>query len=152
MELSEYLPPQLVKVPLGAGDKSAAIAELVDLIAEQGLTKRRDQLLAAVMEREAQKTTGIGRGFAVPHAKTDAIDNMTIAIGKMGEPIEFDAIDGKPVTLIALIASPTSETRLHMQALARLSRLVMSQDTYEKMLVAQSAEDLHKLAINGVAG
>jgi len=152
MELSEYLPPQLVKVPLAAGDKSAAIAELVDLIAEQGLTKRRDQLLAAVMEREAQKTTGIGRGFAVPHAKTDAIDNMTIAIGKLDQPIEFDAIDGKPVTLIALIASPTSETRLHMQALARLSRLVMSQETYENMLNAQSAEDLHKLAINGVGG
>lgn len=152
MELAEYLPLQLVKVPLGAPDKSAAIAELVDLIAALGLTKRRDQLLAAVMEREAQKTTGIGRGFAVPHAKTDAIDNLTIAIGKVSEPIEFDAIDGKPVSLIALIASPTSETRLHMQALARLSRLIMNQECYDKMLAAKSAEDLHTLAINGAAG
>src|SRR5438552_9172032 len=100
MKLSDHLSLPLVKVPLVATDKSQAITRLVEAIAEQGLTANRDQLLEAVFERESQRTTGIGRGFAIPHAKTDAVSRLVISFGRLAEPIDFASIDGQPASLI----------------------------------------------------
>ena len=145
MKLTEYLPPSLVRVPLRATDKSQAITELVDLLAEQGFTDGRDQLLDAVLEREAQRTTGIGRGFAIPHAKCDAVDRLAVAFGRAAEPIDFGAIDGQPVSLVALLASPTNATSLHIQALARLSRMVTNEAILDALLSAEDAAALHRV-------
>lgn len=145
MKLTEFGSPSLVKVPLSADDKIGAITELVDLVAQQKLTQNRDALLAAVLERESQRTTGIGRGFAIPHAKSDSVSRLIIALGRTVRPIDFAAIDGRPVQLIALLASPTSATSLHIQALARLSRLVSNPSILEKLLAAPDAKSLFDL-------
>lgn len=145
MKLIEFLSPSLVRVPLGSDDKISSITEMVDLLAAQNMTQSRDGLLAAVLEREAQRTTGIGRGFAIPHAKSDAVSRMVIALGRTVKPIEFAAIDGRPVQLIALLASPTNATSLHIQALAKLSRLVTNATVLEKLLAAPTAQALYDL-------
>ena len=152
MKLTEYLPPSLVVVPLRATDKSQAITELVDLLAEQGFTDGRDQLLDAVLEREAQRTTGIGRGFAIPHAKCDAVDRLAVAFGRAAEPIDFSAIDGQPVSLVALLASPTNATSLHIQALARLSRMVTNEAILDALLSAEDAAALHRVIAENDTG
>jgi fructose-specific phosphotransferase system IIA component len=143
MKLTDYLPPSLVKVPLASRDKQSAITELVDLIHQQGLSSSRDALLQAVLEREAQRTTGIGRGFAIPHAKCESVSQLVIAFGRAAAPIDFAAIDGKPVQLIALLASPAGSTSLHIQALAKLSRLVTNGSVFEELLAATSAGELY---------
>ena len=143
MKLTDHLSRPLVKVPLDAKDKTQAITELVDMVAEQNLTDARDLLLEAVIEREAQRTTGIGRGFAIPHAKCDAVDRLVIAFGRAAEPIDFAAIDGQPVTLIALLASPTNATSPHIQALARLGRLVTNATVLEGLLSAKTADEFY---------
>lgn len=145
MKLTDYLSRPLVKVPLDAKDKTQAITELVDMVAEQNLTDARDLLLKAVIEREAQRTTGIGRGFAIPHAKCDAVDRLVIAFGRAAEPIDFSAIDGQPVTLIALLASPTNATSPHIQALARLGRLVTNATVLEGLLSAKTADEFYNV-------
>jgi len=145
MKLTDHLSLPLVKVPLAATEKRQAITELVSVIAEQSLTERRDQLLDAVLEREAQRTTGIGRGFAIPHAKCDAVDHLTIAFGRAANPIDFAAVDGQPVTLIALLASPVSATSSHIQALARLSRLVTNATVMEHLLAAPDADAFFRI-------
>jgi mannitol/fructose-specific phosphotransferase system IIA component (Ntr-type) len=145
MKLTDHLPPQLVKVPLLAKDKTAAITELVDLMISHGVSDDREQLLAAVLERESQRTTGIGRGFAIPHAKTDAVGRLVIALGRPAAPLDFGAIDGQPVRLIALLASPTKATSIHIQALAKLSRLVTNAAVMESLLSAASADRLHQI-------
>lgn len=152
MKLADVLPKDLVCVPLAATNKEDAIKELVDLMASKGRAERRDELLGAVMEREAQRTTGIGRGFAVPHAKTDAVRTMVIALGKTREPIEFDSIDGKPVSLIALLASPTSYTQEHMQALTALSRLITNEKAYQGLVEAPDADSLYNIAVESANG
>jgi fructose-specific phosphotransferase system IIA component len=139
MKLTDHLTAALVKVPLVSTDKNGAITELVDLIAGQGLTRDRETLLRSVLERETQRTTGIGRGFAIPHAKCDAVDKLIIALGRASKPIDFASVDGKPVELMALLASPTSATSAHIQALAKLSRLVTNGPTFEKLLSATSS-------------
>lgn len=152
MKLADVLPRELVCVPLVATNKHDAITELVDLMAAKGRTDRRDELLGAVMEREAQRTTGIGRGFAVPHAKTDAVRSMVIALGKTSVPIDFESIDGKPVLLIALLASPASSTQEHMQALTTLSRLIMNEKAYQGLVDAIDADSLYHTAIESSNG
>jgi fructose-specific phosphotransferase system IIA component len=145
MRLTDHLPLSLVKVPLDSRDKAGAIAELVDLLAENGITRDRDSLLAAVMERERARTTGIGRGFAIPHAKCDCVSQLVIALGRAPQPIDFAAIDGQPVQLIALLASPTRATSAHIQALAKLSRLVTNATVWQEILGATTAADLHRI-------
>ncbi|MEK6643976.1 MAG: PTS sugar transporter subunit IIA [Planctomycetota bacterium] len=145
MKLTDHLKLPLVKVPLSAKDKIAAITELVDLVVASGATSQREALLASVMERESQRTTGIGRGFAIPHAKCDAVSELVIALGRTSQPLDFGAIDGKPVELIAFLASPTKATSLHISALAKLSRLVINSSVMESLLAAKTAERVFQI-------
>ncbi len=145
MKLTDHLPRALIKVPLPATDKTQAITQLVDLLAEQSYTEQRDLLLQAVLEREAQRTTGIGRGFAIPHAKCDAVSKIVIAFGRPAEPIDFAAIDGQPVSLIALLVSPIHATSTHIGALTRLSRLVSNGAALEGLLSAADADEVYEI-------
>ena len=145
MKLTDHLSLQMVKIPLDSVDKTEAITELVTLLVSEAKVERGDELLQAVLEREAQRTTGIGRGFAIPHAKCDAVNKLLIAFGRAKEPIDFAAVDGQPVRLIALLASPTNATSPHIQALAKLSRLVTNAAVMERLLAAENNEAFYKI-------
>src|SRR5512140_660449 len=124
MRLSEILKPENIKVSLQARSKTEAITELVDVLAANGELQEKGKVLDAVLEREATRTTGIGNGLAIPHGKCAGVDHLVVAIGKPETPIDFESIDGRPVNLIVLLASPPDQTGPHIQALARISRLM----------------------------
>lgn len=142
MKLSDYLTPALVRVPLVARTKRAAIEELVDLIAAAGRTHDRNRLLDCVLAREAQRTTAIGKGLAIPHAKCDACGALVVALGVPAAPLEFEAIDGQPVRLVVLLASAMAQASLQIQVLARLSRLAMDGPAFQRLVAAPSAAEL----------
>ncbi|MFO0972831.1 MAG: PTS sugar transporter subunit IIA [Phycisphaerae bacterium] len=142
IRLCDYLTPDLVKLPLAAHTKSAAIEELVDLVAAAGRTHARDRLLACVLAREAQRSTAVGKGLAIPHAKCDATGEMVVALGVPAAPLPFDAIDGQPVRLIALLASPLAQASLQIQLLARLSRLALASQVFDQITAAPTPADL----------
>ncbi|MHC4608887.1 MAG: PTS sugar transporter subunit IIA, partial [Planctomycetota bacterium] len=125
MKLTDLLSPACVRVPLEATDKVGAITELLDLLGENGKLRDRDAVLQAVLAREATRSTGIGYGLAVPHGKSPACPRLAIAIGKPAKPIDFESKDGEPVNIIVLLASPPDQTGPHIQALARISRLML---------------------------
>lgn len=133
MRLSEILKPQNIKIPLEAKTKNDAIAELVSLLATNGEVKEPKKVLDSVLDREATRTTGIGNGLAIPHGKCAGVDHLVVAIAKPETPIEFDSIDGRPVNLIVLLASPPDQTGPHIQALARISRL-MNVDAFRQAM------------------
>ena len=124
MELSEILDLKCVKVPLKAVEKYQAIAELIDLLSQADYIDNYQEVLKAVVEREAVRSTGVGQGFAIPHAKTDAIKKIVMAIGQTESPIDFESIDGQPVRMIILLISPSSQTGPHIQTLAKISRIM----------------------------
>ena len=124
MRLTEILKPQNIKVPLEATAKADAIGELVNMLAANGEVKDPRKVLDAVLEREATRTTGIGNGLAIPHGKCHGTDHLVMAIGRPKTPIDFQAIDGRPVNLIWLLTSPPDKTGPHIHALARISRLM----------------------------
>src|ERR1700753_2669454 len=124
MRLTDILKPTNIKVPLVATVKTEAIGALVTLLKENGEVTHAKKVLNSVLEREATRTTGIGNGLAIPHGKCAGVDHLVIPIGKPEAPIEFESIDGRPVNLIVLLASPPDQTGPHIQALARISRLM----------------------------
>jgi fructose-specific phosphotransferase system IIA component len=145
MNLTEILTPACVKVPLTATDKKAAINELVDVLASAGKVGDAPGLKAAVWARETTRTTGIGHALAIPHGKAPGISTLCMAIGKPAQPIDFNSIDGKPVRLVVLLASPVERTNDHIQALAKVSRLMASEEFRNKIYAASSAEELLSL-------
>ena len=143
MELSKILTEDHVRVPLSATDKSAAITELIDLLAAQGGLIDRDGALDAVLKREAERTTGIGYGLAIPHGKSNGCKDLVIAAGKPAEPIDFQSVDGRPVKFIVLLVSPPDQTGPHIQALAKISRLMNIEQFRSKIEDVTTAQELH---------
>ena len=143
--MTEILQPTCVKVPLEAKDKKAAITELVDLLSSNGQLVDRDAVLEAVMLREQTRSTGIGSGIAIPHGKCNSVKELVMAIGIAGEPIDFESVDGKPVTIIILLVSPSDQTGPHIQALARISRLMLDEEFKQRLEGARSAEEVYEL-------
>jgi fructose-specific phosphotransferase system IIA component len=145
MTLTEVLQPSCVKVPLESKDKKSVITELVDLLDANKLLLDRETVLKAVLAREQTRSTGIGSRIALPHGKCDAVKELVIAVGIAAEPIDFESIDGKPVTIIILLVSPANQTGPHIQALAKISKLMLDEEFKQKLEKATSAEQVYEL-------
>jgi len=148
MRLSDILKIQTIKVPLQAKNKKDAITELVQVLADAKEVKDAQVLLASVLEREATRTTGIGNGLAIPHGKCHGVDHLVVAIGKPETPIDFESIDKRPVNLIVLLASPPDQTGPHIQALARISRLMNVEAFRQAMRNATSAQQVYDAVVS----
>ncbi len=143
LKITEFLPPSCVRVPLLGSEKLAVITELVDLLAANRCFTNRDIVLNAVLARERVRSTGVGEGLAVPHAKSPACPKLTLAVGKPAEPLEFESADGRPCRLVVLLAGPTDNAGPHLHVLAGISRLWLSAAFREAVLQAETAEALY---------
>ncbi len=151
MNLAEHISAAHIRIPLESDNKTAAITELVDLLDHHQQITQRDAVLKAVLDREAQRSTGLGKGFALPHAKSPDITRPVIAFGRPRRPIPFDSSDGQPVDLIALLLSPVSATADHITALAQLNRLALNARLREQLAQASTAEEFHHLIRESIA-
>ena len=145
MRLSEMLKPQNIKLDLQAQNKTDAIKELVDMLAANGELTDPKKVLESVLDRETTRTTGIGNGLAIPHGKCTGTDHLVMAVGKAQTPIDFQAIDGRPVTWIWLLSSPPDKTGPHIHALARISRLMTIDKFRQALATAQTPEDVFNI-------
>ena len=147
MRLTEILKPANIKVPLESTTKSQAIGELVQVLADSGDVTDAKKVLDAVLEREATRTTCIGNGLAIPHGKCSGTKDLVMAIGKAATPIDFQAIDGRPVTIIWMLASPPDKTGPHIHALARISRLMTIDKFRHAMMQVKTAQEAFDLIV-----
>lgn len=138
--LSDILTSIRVRVPLEGTTKDEVLRELVDTLAEAGDVSDAEAALKVVQEREQVLSTGIGYGVALPHGKTDACPQLTIAAGVTTEGVDFNALDGEPVDLIFLLVGPESEAGAHIKALSGISRLVRQPETRQRLKEAPDAE------------
>jgi fructose-specific phosphotransferase system IIA component len=147
MRLTEILKPQNIKVPLEATTKNAAIAELVHLLAVNGQVTDEQKVLESVLERETTRTTGIGNGLAIPHGKCAGTPDLVMAIGKPSTPIDFQSIDGRPVSVIWMLTSPPDKTGPHIHALARISRLMTIDKFQAALRAAKTADEVYQAIV-----
>ena len=145
MNLTKILQSSCVRVPLKGKDKKGIITELVDLLAGNELLLDRDAVLEAVLMREQTRSTGIGSGIAIPHGKCEAVKELVMAIGIASEPVDFESVDGKGVTIILLLVSPADQTGPHIQALAKISRLMLDDKFKESLENVGSSEEAYEL-------
>lgn len=144
MDLSKLLTRDRICVPLKATEKTGLITELIDLLDQSGALLDRAAALQSVLKRETERTTGIGYGLAIPHGKSDGCDRLVMAAGKPAAPVDFQSLDGRPVTFVVLLVSPPDQTGPHIQALAKISRLMNMEDFRNAIDRATTGDALHK--------
>jgi fructose-specific phosphotransferase system IIA component len=147
MRLTDILKPQNILIPLQAENKNQAIGALVELLGKNGEIQDTKAVLDAVLERETTRTTGIGNGLAIPHGKCVGTTQLVMAIGKLATPIDFAAIDGRPVSLIWLLTSPPDKTGPHIHALARISRLMTIDKFRAALNNAKTAQEMYDVIV-----
>jgi fructose-specific phosphotransferase system IIA component len=145
MNLLDIITLDCIRAPMVAKDKRGVIDELVDVLADLKKVGDPKALKDAVWTREQTRTTGIGHGLAIPHGKCPGITGLAMAIGKPATPMDFQAIDGQPVKLIVLLASPPDRTSDHIQALAKISRLMTMDDFRNRIYAAASSAEIYDL-------
>ncbi len=145
MALIDRIDESVIKTPLAATTKDEVIRELVQILAEAGRISDPVTCRDAVFEREALGSTGLESGIAVPHAKTDAVGELAIAIGISPGGIDFAALDGEPSRLFFLLLAAPDQSGAHIEALAEIARLTKSQAFCRTLLSAQSAREVMEL-------
>jgi len=120
-----------------ASTKDAVIQSLVDVLVTVGAVTERDRMIADIQQRERVMSTGIGGGIAVPHAQSPGATRLAMALGRLARPIDFEALDERPVQLVFLVVGP-EERGGFIRVLARISRLLYSGDLQRNLLRART--------------
>ena len=137
--LTDLLTPDRVRVQWAAATKGEVLDRMVALVASAPAVRDAARLGADVVAREAQMSTGVGGGLALPHARTPAVERTVAAFATLAAPVEYDALDGRPVRLVLLLAGPEGDRGRHVRLLARVSLLLADPAVRDRLLAAPSA-------------
>lgn len=141
----EILSEELVVFPLKAGTKEEVLSLLSEALLKEKRISDKETFLEEVLKREKDFTTGFGDGFAIPHAKSTSVLSPSIAVGKCPDAVEWDAMDGKPVSLIFLLAVPESQAgTTHLKILAKLAENLMDDKIREHLMNLTTSEELYQ--------
>jgi mannitol/fructose-specific phosphotransferase system IIA component (Ntr-type) len=144
IDLRDHLHPGFV-VQLKARTKDAVLEEIVRAVQGSPDVKDMPGLLSAVREREALLSTGIGLGIAIPHARIASVTRFVVAVGRCTHGIEFGSIDGKPVSIVVLIAGPQDAQKPYLELLAQISRRLKLAEVRERITGGASADEVVRL-------
>lgn len=142
MRVTELLTKDTIAMDLTATDKNGVIDELVNQLDKAGKLNDVAQFKSAIHNRESQSTTGIGEGIAIPHAKVAAVTTPAIAFGKSKAGVDYQSLDMQPAHLFFMIAAPEGGAQTHLDALAKLSGILMDEDVRASLLHANSPEEI----------
>ena len=147
MDISDLIVgPQAVLGAMRAGNKKQLLHELAAQAARLASLHER-QIFDVLLERERLGSTGIGGGIAIPHGKLAGLSRLHGVFARLVTPVDFEAIDERPVDLVFLLLAPEASGADHLKALARVSRLLRDRNTVDKLRAAQSADALYALLV-----
>ena len=144
VNLLDYLPEPAIEVELKGQNKKEILKEMVALLADAHKIKRADKILEALMEREELGSTGIGQGIAIPHGKSEHVDQVVAALDISKKGIDFDALDGEPVYLFFILVAPLNSSGIHLKILAKISRLLKDKFFRQALRESKSADEALK--------
>ncbi|MGJ7035363.1 PTS fructose transporter subunit IIABC [Anoxybacillus eryuanensis] len=142
MRITDLLTEDTIILDLKAQTKKEVIEELANVLEKTGKLHDRETFIEAIFAREAQSTTGIGEGIAIPHAKTKAVRTPAVVFGRSKDGIDYDALDGKHSHLFFMIAAPEGANNTHLEALSRLSTLLMDSSFRSKIENASTKQQI----------
>ncbi|MCK5594901.1 PTS sugar transporter subunit IIA [bacterium] len=142
MRISDHISEKMICLTLENITKDDVIRELAELLKESEDVTDFDMFLKDVFEREKLGATGIGNEIAIPHARTNAVDNIIIAFGRSSQGIDFNSPDNKPAKLVFLMGTPKKDINKYLQVLAYLTRLLKKESFRHQLLEAQNAGEI----------
>ncbi|MFD1471366.1 PTS fructose transporter subunit IIABC [Companilactobacillus mishanensis] len=151
MDLKELLLKDAMIMDLKATTKEEAIDEMVDKYFEVGVIDDKELYKSDILKREAETSTGIGDGIAIPHAHDKAVKRATVLFAKSESGLDYKSLDGQPTFLFFMIAAPEGADNLHLQALASLSSLLINPDLVSNLKKAKTADEVQKLFDDAMA-
>ncbi|MEP7235123.1 MAG: PTS sugar transporter subunit IIA [Ignavibacteriota bacterium] len=148
MKLINYLKPDYIFVGMSAGSKEELLTKMVDLASKNPNVVDKTKVKTAIIERERIMSTGVGKGFAIPHGKTDAVNDIVLAFATTSEPIDYAAMDNEPVSLVLLLISRDSDVGSRLKLLSRASKVMNSDATRKALLEAKSSDEIFSIFKN----
>ena len=145
MKVSELLDKKFILTDFKGEDKTDIINELIDLYKDDERVNDIEKTRSAVLDREKIMSTGVGKGFAIPHGKSTGVNDVIAAFGKTKREIDYDALDGDPVHHIFLLVGRDDMVSKQIKLLSRISRLMNEDDFRERLLEASTEEDIIKI-------
>ena len=145
MKIKDILSTESMIMDLKATNKEDAIKEMADLEVKTDIVNNEDEFIKSIWARENESTTGIGGGIAMPHARNKYINKARVLFAKSKEGIDYNSLDGQPVHLFFMITAPDGADNTHLQALAKLSGLLINPDLVEALKKAETPDDVIKL-------
>jgi fructose-specific phosphotransferase system IIA component len=145
MALIDMIVEKVIKTPLESKDKPDVLRELVQILKDAGEIDDFDTVLKDVQDREDKMSTGLEKGIAVPHAKTDAVSSLKLAIGIAPEGIDFDAMDKELSKLFFLLLAPPGQAGPHVEALSEIAKLAHSTSFCKALIHADNAREVVEL-------
>ncbi|MBH1051226.1 PTS sugar transporter subunit IIA [Enterococcus faecium] len=145
MNIKDLMVKEAMIMDLQATDKKGAIDEMVQKMFDAGRISDIETYKEGILAREAQTSTGLGDGIAMPHAKNSAVKEATVLFAKSQKGVDYEALDGQPTYLFFMIAAPEGANDTHLQALAALSRLLIDADFVGKLKEANTPEEVQDL-------
>ncbi len=142
MKIEDLLSPDLMIMNLKATTQEEAIKEMADLEVKQGVVNNEEEFIKSIWAREKESTTGIGEGIAMPHARNKYINRAAVLFAKSPKGIDYKALDGQPVHLFFMITAPAGADNTHLQALAKLSSLLINPDVVNALKAATTPEEV----------
>jgi PTS system nitrogen regulatory IIA component len=145
MKIIDLLDPKCILPDLQAANKRGVLEELATALVSGHGEVNLQAVVEVLLERERLGSTGIGDNIAIPHGKLPQLSQMLLAFGRSLKGVDFDSMDGKPSHLFFLLLAPVNSSGLHLKALAKISRMLMSQTFRESLMVSKGAEDILRL-------
>lgn len=144
MNIFSLLDTQTILPNLKAKNKAEILDKLVSTLESKVSGDQLEKIYEAVIERENIMSTGVGKGLAIPHGKTSGIDQTYAAFAILNDPVDYEAIDNEPVSMVFLLVGPQSSNSLHIKLLSRISRLMNNSEFREKLRNCETSEDIIK--------
>ncbi|MFC2103349.1 PTS sugar transporter subunit IIA [Bacteroidota bacterium] len=142
MKVFELLKEENVLTDFNSKVKEEIINELIDLYRDSGKVNDLERVRTAIHDREQIMSTGVGKGFAIPHGKSNAVNEVIAAFGKTTNDIDYDALDSEPVHLVFLLVGRDDMVSNHIKLLSRISRMMNKDDFRERLVEAKSKSDI----------
>lgn len=142
MKISDFLSGGKIIAELKGNTKEDIINELINLYADDEKVVDIEKVRKAVVDREKIMSTGVGKGFAIPHAKTNDVNDIIAAFGKLKEPVNFDSLDKEPVNLVMLLVAKENQVGIHIKLLSRISRMINNEDFREALINAETESEI----------
>ena len=142
MKIQDVLNKNVMLFDLQATDKEGVINEMVQSLVDNGVVTDFDTFKAGIMNREAQTSTGLGDGIAMPHSKNEAVKEATVLFAKSNKGVDYASLDGQPTDLFFMIAAPEGANDTHLAALAELSKYLMKPGFADKLRQASTPDQV----------